>query len=80
MAWTWERSAVISLLATFAQHLALRAQEMIMLPTKSEAPAITRARDFIAKHQAEKLSLTEASLHIIGYSMPSLPSNTVIEG
>ncbi len=31
---------------------------MIMLPAKSEVPAITRAREFIAKHQAEKLSLT----------------------
>lgn len=53
-----KQEIVVRLLTLFAQHLALRAQEMIMLPAKSEAPAITRARDFIAKHQAEKLSLT----------------------
>ena len=53
-----KQKVVISLLTAFAQHLALCAREMIMLPAKSELPAITRAREFIAKHQAEKLSLT----------------------
>ena len=53
-----KQKVVVNLLTTFAQHLVVLAREMIMLPAKSEAPAITRARDFIAKHQAEKLSLT----------------------
>lgn len=52
------RNAVLNLLKTFAEHLASRAQEMMMLPAKYESPAITRAREFIAKHQAERLSLS----------------------
>ncbi len=53
-----KHEVVVGLLSTFAKHLALRAQEMMLLPATNESPGIVRARDFIAKHQAEKLSLT----------------------
>lgn len=53
-----KQSVIVRLLTTFAAHLAIRVQEMMMSPAENEAPAITRAREFIAKHQAEKLSLT----------------------
>ncbi len=53
-----KQQVVVNLLKTFAEHLASRAQEMMMLPAKYESPAITRAREFIARHQAERLSLS----------------------
>jgi AraC-like DNA-binding protein/ligand-binding sensor protein len=53
--------AMIRLLASFAQHLALVANELMIAQTTSEPPAVTKARAFIAANLAEELSLEQVA-------------------
>ena len=49
--------STVRLLGIFAQHLSLVANQLLIQQGTSEPPAITRARQFIAEHQTEELSL-----------------------
>jgi AraC-like DNA-binding protein len=49
--------SMVRLLGIFAQHLSLVANQLLIQQGNSEPRAITRARQFIAEHQAEELSL-----------------------
>lgn len=49
--------SMIRLLNIFAQHLSLICHQVAVRKQHDEPPAITRARQFIREHQAEKLSL-----------------------
>jgi AraC-like DNA-binding protein len=49
--------AMLRLLASFADHLALVANELVIKEASAEPPAVTRARVFIAGHLGEALSL-----------------------
>ena len=49
--------STVRLLGIFAQHLSLVANQLLIQQGASEPPAITRARQFIAEHQTEELSL-----------------------
>jgi AraC-like DNA-binding protein len=53
--------AMIRLLASFAQHLSLVANELMIKQTTSEPPAVTKARAFIAEHLGEELSLDQVA-------------------
>jgi AraC-like DNA-binding protein/ligand-binding sensor protein len=50
--------SVVRLLTIFAQHLAALSNQLMLQEVTAELPAITKARAFIAEHQAETLSLT----------------------
>jgi AraC-like DNA-binding protein/ligand-binding sensor protein len=50
-------ASIVRLLGIFAQHLSLVANELLIREENSEPPAITRARQYIAEHQTEELSL-----------------------
>ena len=52
-----EYASIVRLLGIFAQHLSLVANQLLIQQGNSESPAIARARQFIAEHQAEELSL-----------------------
>ena len=52
-----EYASIVRLLEIFAQHLSLVANQLLIQQGNSEPAAITRAREFIAEHQAEELSL-----------------------
>jgi len=56
-----EYASVINLLRIFAQHLAAFSNEIMLQQAVGEVPAITRAREFIAEHQAEVLSLKQVA-------------------
>src|SRR5437870_13897753 len=49
--------AMLRLLSIFAQHLSILSNQLVVRPEKDESANMTRARQFIEKHQAEPLSL-----------------------
>lgn len=53
--------AVLRLLNSFAQHLSLLSNELMITQTAPEAPAITKARAFIAEQLGEELSLEQVA-------------------
>ncbi|HEX2855361.1 MAG TPA: helix-turn-helix domain-containing protein [Opitutaceae bacterium] len=53
--------AMLRLLASFAQHLSLVANELMIAQTTSEPLAVTKARAFIAEHLDEELSLEQVA-------------------
>src|SRR5688500_16033089 len=53
--------ATLRLLASFAQHLSLIANELMITQTVVEPPAVTKARAFIAEHLGEDLSLEQVA-------------------
>jgi AraC-like DNA-binding protein/ligand-binding sensor protein len=50
--------SVLRLLAIFGKHLASLSNQLIIQEKKTESPPVTRAKAFIAEHQAEDLSLS----------------------
>jgi AraC-like DNA-binding protein/ligand-binding sensor protein len=53
--------ATVRLLATFAQHLSMVANELMIRETAAEPPAVSKARAFIAEHLGEPLSLSQVA-------------------
>ncbi len=53
--------AVIRLLSSFAQHLSLVCNELMIKQTAAEPPVVQRARAFIAAHLGEALSLRQVA-------------------
>ncbi|MBN8248513.1 MAG: helix-turn-helix domain-containing protein [Verrucomicrobia bacterium] len=53
--------AAVRLLGIFAQHLAIIGNQLMVRERHAEPPAVTRARQFIADHQAEAISLGDVS-------------------
>lgn len=53
--------SVLRLLTIFAQHLSLVSNQLMIARAHAEAPAITRAKQFIREHQADDLSLGEVA-------------------
>jgi AraC-like DNA-binding protein/ligand-binding sensor protein len=56
-----EHDAAIKLLTIFAQHLSMVSNQVFIQRENAEPPVITKARNFIAEHQAEDLSLTQVA-------------------
>jgi AraC-like DNA-binding protein/ligand-binding sensor protein len=53
--------ALVRLLAIFAQHLSIVGNQVLVQQRNSEPPAIVRAKQYIAEHQSEELSLGEVA-------------------
>jgi AraC-like DNA-binding protein/ligand-binding sensor protein len=53
--------SVVKLLAIFAQHLSMVSNQIVVQEQNAEMPVITRARQFIAEHQTEELSLDQVA-------------------
>jgi AraC-like DNA-binding protein len=56
-----QHQAVVKLLAIFAQHLSLVSNQIVLQEQHAEPPVITRAKQFIAEHQGEELSLEQVA-------------------
>lgn len=50
--------AAVKLLEIFAQHLSMVSNQIVVKRSNAEPPVISKAKHFIAEHQAEDLSLT----------------------
>jgi AraC-like DNA-binding protein/ligand-binding sensor protein len=53
--------AVLRLLSSFAHHLSLVSNELMITQTRSEPPAVAKARAFIAQNLGEALSLEQVA-------------------
>lgn len=53
--------AMVRLLTIFAQHLSIVGNQVLVQQRNSEPPAIVRAKQFIAEHQGEELSLGDVA-------------------
>ena len=53
--------AALRLLQIFAQHLSAFSNQLMLQQTTAEPPVITKARQFIAEHQAEALPLRQVA-------------------
>lgn len=53
--------AVVRLLASFAQHLSLLSNELMIKRTSAEPPAVAKARAFIESHLGEPLALGDVA-------------------
>jgi AraC-like DNA-binding protein len=53
--------AMLQLLASFAQHLSIVANELMIKQTAAEPLAVTKARAFISEHLGEELSLEQVA-------------------
>jgi AraC-like DNA-binding protein/ligand-binding sensor protein len=53
--------SILRLLTIFAQHLAAVSNQLSVRQSSSEAPAVTRARIYIAEHQAEEIALKDVA-------------------
>jgi AraC-like DNA-binding protein/ligand-binding sensor protein len=53
--------AVLRLLASFASHLSLLSNELMITSAAAEPPAVTKARTFIAEHLGESLALAQVA-------------------
>ena len=53
--------SILRLLSIFAQHLSAVSNQLMVKEESAEAPAISRARQFIADHHADEMSLDEVA-------------------
>jgi AraC-like DNA-binding protein/ligand-binding sensor protein len=53
--------ATVRLLGTFAQHLSMVTNELMIREAAAEPPAVSRARAFIAEHMGEPISLEQVA-------------------
>jgi AraC-like DNA-binding protein len=53
--------ATLRLLGSFARHLSLVSNELVIEQTMAEPPAVVKARAFIAEHLGEELSLEQVA-------------------
>ena len=56
-----EHDSVVKLLTIFAQHLAMVSNQVLIRQQNAELPVITRAKEYISEHQAEKLKLGQVA-------------------
>jgi AraC-like DNA-binding protein len=53
--------SMVRLVAVFAQHLASLSNQVMVQEAAAEVPAVSRARAFIAEHQAEEICLSDVA-------------------
>ncbi|HUL51614.1 MAG TPA: helix-turn-helix domain-containing protein [Candidatus Nitrosotalea sp.] len=58
---TREQEAIIKLLTIFAQHLSMVSNQILVQQANAEPPVITRAKEYIAQHQTEDISLSQVA-------------------
>ena len=56
-----QHSAVVRLLSVFAQHLSVVSNQVMIQQENSELPVVSRAKEYIIEHQAEKLRLSQVA-------------------
>lgn len=56
-----QHDSIVKLLAIFAEHLSMVSNQIVLQEQNAEPPVISRAKQFIAEHQAEELSLDQVA-------------------
>ncbi len=56
-----EHEAILNLLTIFARHLATVTNQLVLQRENAEPPVIRRAKEYIAQHQSEELSLGQVA-------------------
>jgi AraC-like DNA-binding protein len=56
-----QHESVVKLLSIFAEHLSMVSNQIVMQEQNAEPPIITRAKQFIAEHQTEEISLEQVA-------------------
>jgi AraC-like DNA-binding protein len=56
-----EHDSIVKLLTIFAEHLSMVSNQIVLQEQNAEPPVISRAKQFIAEHQAEELSLDQVA-------------------
>ena len=56
-----QHESVVKLLAIFAEHLSMVSNQIVLREQNAEPPVIARAKQFIAEHQTEELSLEQVA-------------------
>lgn len=56
-----QHESVVKLLTIFAEHLSMVSNRILVQEQNAESPVITRAKQFIAEHQTEELSLDQVA-------------------
>lgn len=56
-----QHASIVKLLAIFAEHLSMVTNQIVVQEQNSEPPVITRAKQFIAEHQSEEISLEQVA-------------------
>jgi len=56
-----QHKSVLKLLTIFAEHLSMMSNQIVLQDQNAESPVITRAKQFIAEHQGEELSLEQVA-------------------
>jgi AraC-like DNA-binding protein len=56
-----QHESVVKLLTIFAEHLSMVSNQIVVKEQNAEMPVITRAKQFIAEHQTEELSLEQVA-------------------
>ena len=56
-----QHDSIVKLLAIFAEHLSMVSNQIVLREQNAEPPVIARAKQFIADHQAEELSLDQVA-------------------
>jgi AraC-like DNA-binding protein len=56
-----QHESVVKLLTIFAEHLSMVSNQIVLQEQHAEPPVITRAKQFIAEHQSEELSLEQVA-------------------
>ncbi len=56
-----QHAAMVKLLTVFAQHLAVVSNQVMIQQQNAESPVITKAKEYIAEHQTEKLRLGQVA-------------------
>jgi AraC-like DNA-binding protein/ligand-binding sensor protein len=59
-----QHEAVVKLLTIFAGHLSMVSNQIVVQEQNAEPPVITRAKQFIAEHQTEELSLEQVAVAV----------------
>jgi len=56
-----QHDSIVKLLTIFAEHLSMVSNRIVLQEQTAEPPVIVRAKQFIAEHQAEELSLDQVA-------------------
>ena len=56
-----QQESVVRLLTIFAEHLSMVSNQIVVQEQNAEPPVIARAKQFIAEHQTEELSLEQVA-------------------
>ncbi|MCP5519140.1 MAG: helix-turn-helix domain-containing protein [Verrucomicrobiales bacterium] len=56
-----QHDAIVNMLSIFSQHLSMVSNQVVVRQTQPDPPMVERAKDYIADHQSENLTLSQVA-------------------